>query len=89
MARRPRVTWTSARSPSTRRSRAPSHSGDASALADLDVELGDDLLAAVHALPELGRMMPHPAESRLIRAEDPFGVRYWIARWDGQVEWAP
>lgn len=61
-------------------------SGDAGALAAVDVELGQELLAAGAgvlrvlggAVVESGRAV---IAADLAHAADPFGVRYWVARW--------
>lgn len=58
-------------------------SGDGAALAALDPELGADLLAlGVPALQMLAGLMPEPSTAKMLYADDPFGVRYWVARWE-------
>ena len=57
--------------------------GDAAALRALDEQLGEDLLVGgIPALRTLGALVPQPARARLLYADDPFGVRYWVARWE-------
>lgn len=54
--------------------------GDAAALADLDPVLADDLLAAgARLLRDLAGLSV--VEASLDYADDPFGVRYWVVRW--------
>lgn len=61
--------------------------GDALTLSSLDLDLGVELLAAgapvLRALGEAvlasGRAV---ASTDLAYADDPFGVRYWVARWE-------
>lgn len=58
-------------------------SGDGAALAALDRELAADLLAlGVPALQTLVGLVPEPTTAELLYADDPFGVRYWVARWE-------
>ncbi|MDP3967392.1 MAG: hypothetical protein Q8Q02_03865 [Nocardioides sp.] len=61
--------------------------GDAVTLASLDLDLGAELLAAgAPVLRALGDAVL--ASGRAVQtadlayADDPFGVRYWVARWD-------
>ena len=58
-------------------------SGDADALASLDVALGDELLApGTHALVVLGEMTKGADVSASLRWDGaPFGVGYWVADW--------
>jgi aromatic ring-opening dioxygenase LigB subunit len=60
--------------------------GDATALSELDVELGDELLAAgVRALVVLGEMTKGADVTARLRWDGaPFGVAYWVANW--QIE---
>ncbi|MGI9084112.1 MAG: class III extradiol dioxygenase subunit B-like domain-containing protein [Aeromicrobium sp.] len=57
--------------------------GDADVLASLDVDLGDDLLAAgPRALVVLGEMTKGAAVTARLRWDGaPFGVGYWVADW--------
>lgn len=57
--------------------------GDATALSELDVELGDELLAAgVRALVVLGEMTKGADITARLRWDGaPFGVAYWVADW--------
>ena len=57
-------------------------SGSPKVLADLDISLGQELWAYdVPALRTLGGLVSGPISSALDYADDPFGVRYWVARW--------
>lgn len=61
--------------------------GDPATLAALDVQEGDELLAAgAGVLRELGTALVaagrEVARADLSYAADPFGVRYWVASWD-------
>ncbi len=54
--------------------------GDAKTLAGIDLALGAELLATgLHGLRALGQQQP--VRTSLDLADDPFGVRYWVARW--------
>jgi hypothetical protein len=54
--------------------------GDAAALGDLDVGLGDDLLA--YGWRGLARLAPlRVTRAEMDHADDPFGVQYWVVRW--------
>jgi len=56
--------------------------GDPAGLADLDVALGRDLLASgIEPLRQLGAMRPEVEAADLSYADDPYGVRYWVATW--------
>lgn len=55
---------------------------DTAALGDLDAALGAQLLAAgVPALRELGSLVHGRFRAETDYADDPFGVRYWVVRW--------
>lgn len=58
--------------------------GDAAALSQLDAGLGADLwcagLPAFRALGEMAR--DRAVEAKLTFAEAPYGVAWWVARWD-------
>ena len=57
-------------------------SGDATALRDLDAEVGVSLWAHdVPALQALGAAVRGPVRSTLTYAGDPYGVQYWVVRW--------
>lgn len=57
-------------------------SGDAVELAKLDLELADELLVAGGpAFRRLGELDLPVTQATLDYAADPFGVRYWVARW--------
>ena len=56
--------------------------GDCAGLAELDAELGRDLLATgIEPLRQLGAMRLDVATADLLYADDPYGVRYWVATW--------
>lgn len=56
--------------------------GDNAVLAGLDAGLGRDLLAAgVEQLRRLGAMGLDVRSAELLYADDPYGVRYWVATW--------
>ncbi len=57
--------------------------GDAATLSELDVELGDELLAAgARALVVLGGMTKGATITARMRYDGaPFGVAYWVAEW--------
>lgn len=57
--------------------------GDAATLADLDTDLGVELLAAgTPALRALGALVGTRSVSAEVDYEgDPFGVAYWVVRW--------
>ena len=65
------------------RSVPPSASGDADALASLDVHLADELLApGPRALVVLGEMTKGADVTATLRWDGaPFGVGYWVADW--------
>lgn len=58
--------------------------GDAASLAELDLSLGAELLAAgAPALRWLGRAWEGPAPRTTVSYDDdPFGVQYWVATWE-------
>ncbi len=60
--------------------------GDGAALRDLDVELADELMvggvAAFRALGHLAALAGQPERAELTYRDDPFGVSYFVARWD-------
>jgi hypothetical protein len=61
--------------------------GDSAGLARLDAELGRDLLAAgIEPLRQLGEMRLKVQAAALLYADDPYGVRYWVATWRGRNE---
>ena len=56
--------------------------GDPHRLRDLDAALGVELWAYdVPALQALGSAVQAVTEASLTYADDPYGVRYWVARW--------
>ncbi|CAM3329530.1 hypothetical protein NODU109028_11970 [Nocardioides dubius] len=57
--------------------------GDPTDLALLDLTLAEELLiAGAPALRRLGELDPQVRSAELDYAGDPFGVRYWVARWE-------
>jgi hypothetical protein len=56
--------------------------GDVAALRDLDLALGAALLAeGVPVLRLLGRCLGDVETAEVTYDDDPFGVQYWVARW--------
>src|SRR5690606_21904730 len=56
--------------------------GDVEALAGIALQLGDQLLACgLYGLRTLAKM-GQPISAFVDHATDPFGVRYWVARWE-------
>jgi hypothetical protein len=85
---------------SARRSeKAPGHLDDRSfafddrlraALVTLDptwseVGLGEELLASLAGIRELPGLLPAGCEAVIDYDDDPFGVQYWVMRWDGET----
>lgn len=61
--------------------------GDAAALAHLDLELADEVMASgAAAWQRLGTAVSSVLFSRIDVAEDPYGVLYVVARWIAQWE---
>ncbi len=57
-------------------------SGDGEGLAGIELGLGAELLAAgLPGLKALGGVSGAAVTATLDLADDPFGVRYWVARW--------
>jgi hypothetical protein len=58
--------------------------GDVAALRGLDESLGRVLLCAgVPVLRALAEVASAPASTHVDYADDPYGVQYWVVRWDG------
>jgi hypothetical protein len=59
--------------------------GDATALAELDPGLADELMvlgaAALRLLGRLAQRQPNPPQATLSYRDDPFGVSYFVATW--------
>jgi hypothetical protein len=56
--------------------------GDSGALTELDAGLGRDLLAAgIEPLKQVGALGLEVEAAALRYADDPYGVRYWVATW--------
>jgi hypothetical protein len=54
-------------------------------LGDLDQDLARELWADVDSLVRLGREIDlDPASVRVDYDDDPYGVQYWVIRWEGQ-----
>jgi hypothetical protein len=47
----------------------------------LDPGLGDDLLASLDGIRRLLAVLPPGAEATIDYDDDPFGVQYWVMRW--------
>lgn len=59
--------------------------GDLATLRSLDVAQGDELMAAgVRTLIALGDEIHVVTKSQLDLAEAPYGVQYWVARWESR-----
>lgn len=57
--------------------------GDPAALASVDAELGQALMAAgIPAVRSLGSLADCRIVSTMHYADDPFGVRYWVTTWE-------
>ncbi|MGB0099130.1 MAG: hypothetical protein WBP61_02510 [Nocardioides sp.] len=48
----------------------------------LDLTLAADLWADTDALAELGRVLPVGCRGRVDYADDPYGVQWWVVRWE-------
>ncbi|MGH3362147.1 MAG: hypothetical protein ACRDOM_06780 [Nocardioides sp.] len=55
---------------------------DPHALAGLDVAQGRELLAATDGLRALGELLTPQHTATVDYDDDPFGVQYWVVRWD-------
>lgn len=55
---------------------------DRTALAGLDQDLARDLWASTTALPRLADLLPDPCTVTVDYDDDPFGVQYWVVRWE-------
>ena len=55
---------------------------DPAALAGLDTGLGGELLAALDGPRALGEVLTPQHEATVDYDDDPFGVQYWVIRWD-------
>ncbi|WP_308632313.1 hypothetical protein [Nocardioides lianchengensis] len=47
-----------------------------------DFALGDDLLASLDGIRELLGLLPAGTPAQVDYDDDPFGVRYWVMRWE-------
>jgi hypothetical protein len=57
--------------------------GDGEALRNIDLALAEELMASgAQVLQALGAMDHAVAAARLLYADDPYGVRYWVATWE-------
>ena len=54
----------------------------AGTLADLDLTLAGELWADTDAIAGLARVVPPGLPATIDLAADPFGVQYWVARWE-------
>ena len=54
----------------------------AGTLADLDLTLAGELWADTDAIAALGRLLPAGLPASIDYEADPFGVQYWVARWE-------
>jgi hypothetical protein len=56
--------------------------GDAASLGGIELDLGADLLAeGLSALRSLASLAQTHVEPRMLYADDPFGIRYWVVTW--------
>jgi hypothetical protein len=51
-------------------------------LADLDLTLAGELWADTDAIADLARLLPAGLPATIDLDADPFGVQYWVARWE-------
>lgn len=51
-------------------------------LAEADLRLSEELWADTGAIAELARVLPPGLPATVDLAADPFGVQYWVARWE-------
>lgn len=51
-------------------------------LADLDLGLSTELWADTDAIASLGQVLPPGLPATVDLETDPFGVQYWVARWE-------
>ncbi len=47
----------------------------------LDLGLGDSLLASLDGIADLRAVLPDGLEAIVDYDDDPFGVQYWVMRW--------
>ena len=59
--------------------RAALLAGDVSGL---DLELGAELMAALDGIARLGAVLAPGASVSVDYDDDPFGVQYWVMRWE-------
>lgn len=59
------------------------HAADTAGLAGVDVGLGAELWArGLEGLPRLGAALDGAGPATVDYADDPFGVQYWVMRWE-------
>lgn len=51
-------------------------------LAEVDLSLAGELWADTDAIAELAQLLPPGLPATIDHASDPFGVQYWVARWE-------
>lgn len=51
-------------------------------LAEVDLGLAGELWADTDAIADLARLLPPGLPATIDHASDPFGVQYWVARWE-------
>jgi hypothetical protein len=51
-------------------------------LRDVDLSAAPELWADTEAIGELARLLPPGVPATIDFAADPFGVQYWVARWE-------
>ena len=47
-----------------------------------DIELGKDLLASLDGIARLAELLPAGTPAQVDYDDDPFGVQYWVMRWE-------
>ena len=45
-------------------------------------DLGEDLLASLDGITRLREVLPEGTPAQVDYDDDPFGVQYWVMRWD-------
>jgi hypothetical protein len=58
---------------------------DPEALARVDPVTSEELLAATEGIRALGEVLTAEHEAAVDYDDDPFGVQYWVVRWDARL----
>jgi hypothetical protein len=56
---------------------------DRAALTGVDQDLARELWASTTTFPRLAELLPDPCTVTVDHDADPFGVQYWVVRWEG------